>query len=84
MNDLMKDELLANLDKIHTTKLGVMRIKRNLSLECDDAVEWCKNKISLATAKVTRKGKNYYIDIDDCVITVNAHSFTIITAQKNK
>lgn len=74
-------ELLNNLDKLHTTELGVVRIKRNLSLETDDVVEWCKEKIKLPNAEIVRKGKNYYAEIDGCVITVNAHSFTIITAK---
>lgn len=75
-------ELLNNLDKLHTTELGVVRIKRNLSLETDDVVEWCKEKIKLPNAEIVRRGKNYYAEIDGCVITVNAHSFTIITAKK--
>ena len=32
------DELLKNLDKLHTTELGVERIKRNLFLDTDDVV----------------------------------------------
>ena len=32
--------------------------------------------------KVTKKGKNYYVESDGCRITVNASSFTIITAHK--
>lgn len=44
------DELLKNLDKLHTTKLGVERIKRNLFLDTDDVVVWCKAKIELAKA----------------------------------
>ena len=39
------DELLKNLDKLHTTELGVERIKRNLFLDTDDVVGWCKAKI---------------------------------------
>ncbi|MBQ5549642.1 MAG: DUF3781 domain-containing protein, partial [Bacteroidales bacterium] len=31
---------------------------------------------------ITRNGKNFYCDIDGIIITVNAHSFTIITAHK--
>ena len=77
-------ELLLNIDKIHTTKLGVMRIKRNLILDDDDVVDWCTKKILLKDAAITRKGKNWYIDIEDYRITVNAHSFTIITAHKVK
>lgn len=75
-------ELLNNLDKLHTTELGVVRIKRNLSLETDDVVEWCREKIKLPNAEIVRRGKNYYAEIDGCVITVNAHSFTIVTAKK--
>lgn len=41
-----ENELLRNLDKLHTTELGrVMRIKRNLSLDTDNVVEWCRAKI---------------------------------------
>lgn len=77
-------QLLDNLDKLHTTELGIMRIKRNLSLDTDDAVGWCKDKINSIYAMITRKGKNWYVNIDDCVITVNAYSYTIITAHKKK
>ena len=77
-------ELLDNLDKLHTTELGIVRIKRNLSLDTNDVVEWCKDKINSDNAAITRKGKNWYINIDACIITVNAYSYTIITAHKEK
>ena len=35
----MTNELLENLEKLHTTELGVVHIKRNLGLETDDVVE---------------------------------------------
>ena len=41
-----KQVLLANLTKIHTTKLGIARIKKNLNLDTDNVVAFCKNKIS--------------------------------------
>ena len=47
-------------------------------------IEWCKEKISLSNAKIIRKGKNWYITIDNCIITVNAYSYTVITAHKVK
>lgn len=78
------NELLQNSDKLHTTELGVMRIKRNLSLDTDDVVAWCKNKMELPDAMITRNGKNWYISVDGCVITVNAYSYTIITAHREK
>lgn len=75
-----ENELLNNLDKLHTTELGVVRIKRNLSLDTDDVVEWCKDKIISENAVITRNGKNWYINVDAYIITVNAYSYTIITA----
>lgn len=76
--------LLDHLDKLHTTDMGVERIKRNLSLEIDDVVDWCKEYIKSSTSLITRKGKNWYIQTDKCIITVNAYSYTIITAHKSK
>ncbi|WP_238917456.1 DUF3781 domain-containing protein [Clostridium sp. YIM B02555] len=77
-------ELISNLDKLHTTDLGVVRIKKNLSLDVDDVISWCREKIENQNALITRRGKNWYINIDDCEITVNAYSYTIITAHKIK
>ena len=79
----MEKELLINLEKLHTTKLGIIRIKKNLCLnDYEDVIEWCKRKISQKKINTVRKGKNWYISFDDCIITVNACSFTIITAHK--
>lgn len=81
----MKDKmLLSNLSKVHTTEMGVDRIKKNLELDVVDVVSWCKNKISDPDCSITRKGKNWYAEIDNCIITVNAYSYTIITAHKSK
>ena len=80
----MENELLENLDRLHTTELGVIRIKKNLSLNVENVIEWCKEKISLSNAKIIRKGKNWYITIDNCIITVNAYSYTVITAHEVK
>ena len=99
----MTDELLQNLEKLHTTELGAVRIKRNLGLKSDDVVSWCKNAILEAAKNIEnkksgksgensrkseneifRKGKNYYIKTNGCTITVNAYSYTVITAHKEK
>lgn len=76
--------LLNNIDKLHTTELGLQRIKRNLSLEVEDVVKWCKNKIQESNASIIREGKNWYVEVDNYEITVNATSYTIITAHKIK
>lgn len=79
------NKLMINLDKLHTTKLGVNRIKKNLSLwNIDDVVEWCKDKMKAPNSEITKQGKNWYIVIDGYKITVNATSYTIITAHRLK
>lgn len=77
MNDLIK-----NIDKLHTTEMGVERIKRNLSIAVDDVVQWCSIKILDESSTIERRGKNWYVNVDNYEITVNASSYTIITAHK--
>lgn len=76
------NELLEHLEKLHTTELGLQRIRKNLSFDTDHIVNWCKEKIKQPDTVITRNGKNWYVHADTCVITVNAHSYTIITAHK--
>jgi intein-encoded DNA endonuclease-like protein len=73
--------LLENLDKIHTTELGIIRIKKNLEIKTNNVVAWCKNKIKNPD-NIKRKGKNWYVYVDGSIITINARSYTIITAHK--
>ena len=75
--------MLTRINELHTTPMGVERIKRNLSIE-DDPVQWCRAAITSPGAEIHRQGKNYYITAKGAVITVNAHSFTIITAHRIK
>lgn len=84
MNTINENDLLLNLDKIHTTDLGVVRIRKNLYLSTDDVVNWCKEKLQNPNSNINRRGKNWYIEIDNCIITVNAYSYTIITAHLKK
>jgi hypothetical protein len=80
----MIKELVSNVNKIQTTPLGILRIKKNLCLDTDDVVNWCREKIKNPQSCITRKGKNWYVNIAGCIITVNAYSYTIITAYKIK
>lgn len=79
-----KEILLSNIDKIHTTEMGIERIKRNLELDTDDVVTYCKNKIIDNNCFIYKNGKNWYCEIDNIRITVNSCSYTIITAHKVK
>lgn len=51
------NDLLSNLDKLHTTELGIVRIRGNLELGTDDVVNWCRHRIKNAN-DIIRKGKN--------------------------
>jgi hypothetical protein len=79
----MLNNLTINIDKIHTTALGILRIKKNLELENNDVVNWCKNRTKNADS-IIRKGKNWYVYNGNYIITINAGSYTIITARKIK
>lgn len=75
-----KDVLLSNIDRIHTTKLGVDRIKRNLKIDVEDVVGYCKSRVLDKNCNIYKKGKNWYCEIDNVIITINSYSYTIITA----
>ena len=72
--------LKKNIEKLHTTKMGENRIQRNLKLNTDLVVDYCKNKILDPNCMIYRQGKNWYCEIENIKITINAYSYTIITA----
>lgn len=72
--------LIDNLEKVHTTEMGVDRIKKNLKINVEDIVEYCKNKIVDKNCYIFKQGKNWYCEIDNIIITINSYSYTIITA----
>lgn len=82
--NLAKNELLLNITKLHTTKMGADRIKNNLNLKNEDALNYCKEKILNKNCKIYKNGKNFYCELNNIKITVNSFSFTIITAHKIK
>jgi len=84
MCPLKTNQLLQNIDKLHTTKLGIERIKKNLHLDVEDVVQWCQKEVIKPNSQITKKGKNWYVVIDNNIITINSHSYTIITAHKVK
>ena len=79
-----KEILLKNIDKIYTTEMGVDRIKKNIKLENINIVEYCKNKILDKNCNIFKKGKNWYCEVDNIIITINYSSYTIITAHRLK
>ncbi len=72
-----------SITDLHTTPLGVERIRKNLNLpESQDVVTFCRCFILEDFASFERKGKNGYVTAGYVRITVNANSNTIITAHK--
>lgn len=79
-----KKLLLSNIAKVHTTPMGIDRIKKNLKLNTNDVVEYCKEKVLNKNCNIYKQGKNWYCEIDNIKITINAYSYTIITAHLEK
>ena len=76
--------LLSNIDKLHTTEIGIDRIKRNLKINTENVVKYCKEKILDNNCNIYKQGKNWYCEVDNIIITVNSYSYTIITAHTKK
>ena len=77
------NDLIKNIGKIHTTELGIIRIRRNCKLETNDVVDWCKKKI-IHAENIYRKGKNWYVSCKNIILTINANNYSIITAHLNE
>ena len=80
-DEMHKKVLLENVERIHTTEMGIGRIQKNLGIS-DEPVNYCISKLKQDNSTVAKEGKNYYVDVDNCIITINSSSFTIITAHK--
>ena len=76
----IKRYCLINIDKIHTTEMGIDRIKRNLKIDTADVVEYCKNKVLDKNCNIYKQGKNWYCEVENIKMTINSYSYTIITA----
>ena len=75
-----KTILLANIDKIHTTEMSLGRVKENLKIDVKDVAEYCKNKVSDRNCNIYKQGKNWYCEIGNIKFTINAYTYSIITA----
>ncbi len=75
-----KEVLLVNIDKVHTTPMGLERLSKNLELDMDDIVSYLKDKVLDERCLIYKRGKNWYCEVDNIRITINSYSYTIITA----
>ena len=85
MDDILKNSIV---NQFKNTKLGFLRIKRNLKIEhlTDMETESFLRKIITCTPleSIETKGKNYYFSCLEynAILTVNSYTFTIITAKQ--
>jgi hypothetical protein len=87
----MDDDLKTTIaEQFKNTELGFLRIKANLNIThfSDGETEKYLNQIILSTPleHIETKGKNHYFKCHEynAILTVNSHSFTIITAKQIK
>ena len=85
MDETLKLSIAA---QFKNTELGFLRIKKNLGLVSfsDSETENFLKRLILATPveHIETKGKNHYFNCSEfnATLTINSHSFTIITAKK--
>ena len=53
----MDNNLFANFDKLHTTAVGIDRIKRNLKIDETDVVKYCYDIILILKLLFREKAK---------------------------
>ena len=64
-----KQVLINNINLVHTTEMGIDRIKKNLKLDNHDVVSYCKSKVLDKNCNIYKQGKNWYCEIDNIKIT---------------
>ena len=76
--------LIDNLDKIHTTELGYIRIAKAMKLENEECIRKIKELVFQNNTEIVKIGKNYYIFHNNLKITINSYNFCVITAHNIK
>ncbi len=82
------NNLIKNINLIHTTEMGYQRIIKNIGVfdtniqkNRELILNFCKQIVKNSKSKTIIIGKNYYISNNNITLTINRHSFTIITAK---
>ena len=85
MNENLKNVIAK---QFRNTALGFRRIRKNLNLNefTDGEIEEYLKQVISSTplGEIEKKGKNYYFKSvsNNAILTINSHSFTIITAKQ--
>ena len=74
---MMKEYLLTNLDKFHTTDLGKVRLQKHLLLREENPVVWAKGFIQRSETTIRPMERIFM-----WLMTISASSCVIITGHK--
>lgn len=74
---MMKEYLLTNLDKLHTTDFEEVRLQKNLLLREENPVVWVKGFIQRSETTI-RPMERFFM----WLMTISASSCVIITGHK--
>ena len=74
---MMKEYLLTNLDKLHTTDFGKVRLQKHLLLREENPVVWVKGFIQRSETTIRPMERIFM-----WLMTISASSCVIITGHK--
>ncbi len=83
-----QDLKLSISEKFRNTPMGFLRIKKNLDIlhfsDAETEIHLKEILLSTSLENIESKGKNHYFNNikHNAILTVNSHSFTIITAKQ--
>lgn len=80
----MKELLEANIQQIHTTELGLIRIQKGIGFNPKECINMIREIISYQDTIVEKIGKNFYVYYNNMIITINSYNFCVITAKRGK
>ena len=79
-----KEILINNINKIHTTELGHLRIFKATNLKENEDILWIKECIYDNNSLINKRGKNYYVINNNYEIYINSYNYSVITVKKLK
>lgn len=78
------DGFLRRVPSLKSNYMTNDKVRKFLGIYIPDVEEWCKERILMPDAHIERRGKNWYVTVDDVIITVNANLLTLQTVHPLK
>ncbi len=84
LNNNLEYELLYNHRLIKASPDTCNKIKQNVNIDTDDVTRYCKKLIFDKKARYSKNDGNWYVHIDNYVLTINTSSRIITAVEKIK